>query len=161
MRETPPIILGLSPGTRSMGIAILKDNKLIDWRVKAFAGKWSKEKLERIVRAIQAIVDKNNVAVIGIKIQGQSRSSLGLNQVVVALLGLVERNDIPVHLFTIKEIEHYHCGKRKKNKLELRNYILETYPELFREYEKENRTKRGYYMKIFEAVAVAGCAAQM
>ena len=49
-------ILGISPGTRFIGIAILADGKLVNWQVRSFPGEWSDEKLRVILAAIDTVI---------------------------------------------------------------------------------------------------------
>ena len=44
----PHSILGLSVGTKHIGIVVEDGKELIEWRVRRFRGKWSDDKLDII-----------------------------------------------------------------------------------------------------------------
>ena len=52
MMKKPKTILGINPGAKYLGIAVFQGSELKDWRIKVFKGKWSKEKMDKVLEII-------------------------------------------------------------------------------------------------------------
>ena len=64
MDMIPNVILGISPSTRSLGIAVMRNGDLVDWKTKTFPGKFSKEKVKSIVGVIKEEMEVHRTQVI-------------------------------------------------------------------------------------------------
>jgi Holliday junction resolvasome RuvABC endonuclease subunit len=73
-------MIGISPGTRSVGFAIIKDGTLIDWGVKLFKQEWSNEKLQKIIGVLDVYVQKYQISTVAIKQHPPFRLSDGLEK---------------------------------------------------------------------------------
>jgi RNase H-fold protein (predicted Holliday junction resolvase) len=149
-------VLGISAGTRSLGIAVLKNGELIDWRMKEFKGKWSKKKLNVILLMVQKYVGKYAAEGIALKVPHSKRSSRQLNQLIAALQEFAKENRVKIKTFTIEELEKKFCpvGVRANSRL-LLEYALNEYPFVWPEYSRQKRAKTQYYLKLFEAILSA------
>ncbi len=155
MSTNKSTILGISPGTRTIGMAIYKGKELADYKVKAFCASWSENKYSRILETIQEAITSNEITCIAMKIQRGYKSSSGLMKVVEGIMELAVRFGIQVKTYLIEDL-HKYCSFNSapcQNKSILASYILCKYPELIREYRKCCSTGALYYIKIFEAVA--------
>lgn len=138
-----------------MGIAIIKDTELVEWRMKVFNDNWSQVKLEKILSTLQGIIEKNDVTVIALKVLHSTRSSEGLNQLISAITALTKSKQIALYSCSITDIKA-HCSLLKRcNKGVIVEYVLDKHPELHREYQREQGNLNPYYIKTFEAIAVA------
>lgn len=142
-------ILGIAPGTKTTGIALRRGAHLVEWRVRTWRGLWSIKKCTRIIDAIERTIKRERVGLVALKVSHPSRASHGLKCLEEGLHKRVMELGISVHLCTIN------CLKRcsgQVNKRGLAKVLLEKYPELRHEYEKEKGSSNSYHMKIFEAV---------
>jgi len=148
-------VLGISLGTRFIGIAVLKDRELINWKVLSFQAKWSDEKLKVIVRSITQLVEKNVIDSVAVKIPDDIPISTGFMQLVSGINVLFERKKIEVYYYSLTDLKRHYCKIDTAKKGSLVEYMLERYPDLIREHMKELQNQKPYYDKIFEAVAAA------
>jgi Holliday junction resolvasome RuvABC endonuclease subunit len=160
MRKTPLIILGISPGTRSIGLAVMRDGELIDWRVKTFKGSWTHGKLKDILFALTRYIEYHNVKVIALKKPDIQRSSTGVNQVVSELTVWAKMNRIKGVSFSLQEMKKHFSKEKDFSKEEMIKLVALKYPELYSDYNKEQRNKSEYYEKMFEAIASATCSSK-
>jgi len=84
-------VLGISPGTRLTGLALLRDGELTDWRVKTFKGPWSESKLRDIVFALKTYIDDTGVSVVALKKPDVFRTSNGLERLISELKAFCQR----------------------------------------------------------------------
>ncbi len=48
--------LGISPGARHIGIAVIENNELVDSKVFGYYGRWNDRKLRKIIRKLTDII---------------------------------------------------------------------------------------------------------
>lgn len=148
-------ILGISPGTRTMGIVVWKGREMIDWRVRAFRGSFSDVKLGKVITLIEGYIEDHGVTVLALKLNHKSRSSSGLEEIVSSIIEFAKEKEMAVYQYAIDEIKKCFCEDEINNKMELFEQAVEKIPELLFEYKREMEIERGYYVKMFEAIAVA------
>jgi len=158
--HSTPTILGISPGTRSMGLAVMKAGELIDWRVKTFKGSWTSGKLKDILFVLMQYVETHNVKIIALKKPDVHRSSEGLDQLVSELTVWAKMNRIKVFSYSLHDMKKHFSKEKNFSKAEMIKRIALQYPELYAEYNKEQRNRKEYYVKMFEAIIVATLFAQ-
>lgn len=148
-------VLGISPGARSTGIAVLQKGKLIDWKIQVFQGAWSDKKLQKIMQFIHRYVERNNVSAVAIKIPDELPVSANYIQLVGTINVFFERMGIKPMYYTLSDLKKHYCPKEKINKAILKNCIVAKYPDLLPEFHNEQSNRNSYYEKVFEAVASA------
>lgn len=151
-------ILGISPGTKTMGIAVMKENELLVAVTKNFDGTWSKEKRKNILKVIEKYSVKYQVKVVAIKVNHASRSSKGLIELINAIRKFSAKQSLLHFEYSIEELKQFNFPNVKANKESLLKSMVDIHQELLSEYTKEMRNKDGYYLKLFEAVACAKVA---
>jgi hypothetical protein len=154
MFKNPITIIGINPGTRYLGIAVLKGSELWDWRIKVITGKWSKEKMEKALKIVSYFIDYYDPNVLAIKKLSLCRSSSNLNKLTFRIKDLTERSGLRIYEYSIKDVEAF-FSEEKMNKRKLAEIITSEYPDLFHELNKEKSHKNPYYIRMFEAVALA------
>lgn len=154
MPKKPLTIIGINPGTRYLGICVLSGSELRDWRIKALKGKWSKEKMEKIKGIVSGLIKCYEPDALAIKKLNPNRSSLNLNMLVAGTLELAKRKGLKVLRYSIKDIEAFFSDERI-NKKKLAEIIASQHPVLFNELNKEKTQRNPYYIRMFEAVALA------
>src|ERR1043166_6988042 len=134
-------ILGISPGSRLIGVAVLRGGELIDWRIKTFKGKWGKQKLNIILLSLQRTVKDCGVTVISIKALHPALSSPGIKQIASGLEKQAQAARIKLHCYTIREIKEYCSTMENNNKRTLAKFLADKNPELLCEYNKEKMNR--------------------
>lgn len=151
------VVLGCSPGTRTFGVAIIRDNELLDYEAKTFRGKWAPSKLERILTRIEIIIDIYKIRRIAVKVPDKFPRSIGYNQLIGRLNVLFERKGMNVTYYTLSELKR-HCSPHFEiGKEDLADYIVGKFPELHVRHEPSTGQPNNHHFKVFEAV----CAAKM
>lgn len=148
------VVLGVSPGTRYMGIAILCDRKLVKWKLCSFPKKWTPQKLKTIVSSFENYISKSNTKVIAIKVPDTLPLSKAYIQLVGTINALCESKNIKPVYYTLNDLKIRYCGTQSVNKEWLAQTITLQNPELEKYLNKKNDTGKLHYEKIFEAVAV-------
>jgi RNase H-fold protein (predicted Holliday junction resolvase) len=142
--------LGISLGSRMIGLAVMKYGELEEWQVKCFQDTWSKQKVVIICSAIKKIILHYQVSQVCIKIpQPVSRF---VACVLHAIKRLLEKLGISFSELSLPELKSRFCEDRI-NKTQLAEKILTRFPFLQPLYEKEKKHTTMYYVKLFEAVA--------
>jgi len=138
-----------------MGLAVMKGGELIEWRVKTFKDSWSHGKLKDILFVIMEYVEAYKIKIIVLKKPDMHRSSEGLDKLVSELTVWAKINRMKVVSFTLSEMKRQFSKERNFSKAEMIKQVALQYPELYSEYNKEQRNRREYYVKMFEAIIVA------
>jgi len=154
MPRKPLKILGISPGTRYIGVALFCGSELMDWCVKNIEGKWSKGKIEKAMAVISDLIGQHDPDVLSIKKLHPSRTSSNLNRLVGRIKGLSKRKRIRVYQYSIKELEDFFYPEGRINKRELAEMVATEYPVLSHELNREKAHRNPYHIRMFEAVAL-------
>ena len=149
-------ILGISLGTRRVGMAIGTEQELIDWQIKVFNETYSKKKAKKIWRTIERTIEKHNIQAIGLKFCQKVLRTDGLAHCLEFITDKAISKGIIIYFYDIQTIERYFLKTQPKNKFELATAISNKYPELRREYFKLSKSQ--YQMKVFEAVGAMDLA---
>jgi len=78
MIQEPLKILGINPGMRYLGLAVLYGQELLDWRIKVLDGKWSNEKIKKAIKILSDFFYQYEPTVMVIKKLHPSRRSENL-----------------------------------------------------------------------------------
>jgi len=148
MRKIKNIYLGVSPGTRYIGFAVMRNNDLTDWFVKTFPGTWSSDKLRKMKMLLTRIITSFAISEIAVKVPEDIRRSKALDKVINLIEQIAESRKVTVDVYTIQEIKK---RLKCKNKGELIERMVIKYPELQTEF---NLDSNKYHAKIFEACGV-------
>jgi hypothetical protein len=138
-----------------MGIAVLREGDLADWKVRSLKGKWSKDKLAHIIGVISKHCRYHNVTDIAIKIPDPTRSSRQLDALTRQLLLSAKEKRLPHTIYSLYDLHAFTRKETKRKKQDIAEYVLERYPQVKQEYFKERNNKQEYYSKMFEAVLCA------
>jgi len=147
-------ILGINPGARYVGLAVFHETDLLDWRIKTFTGKWTKEKAEKIIEMLSEHIENYDINALAIKKLHPARTSKNLKILVYKIKNLAKRKRIECESYFIKEIEHVFLDGEKLNKRNLADRVVAEYPMLVHELNIEKSRKNSYFMRAIEAVAL-------
>lgn len=150
-----PAILGISPGTQHVGVAVIKEERLTHSKVQTFRGSWSDAKRKAIMYFLNQSIDGNKVVGVAIKIPDELPVSEAYIQLLGAMNALFERKGIKAVYYTLADLKKHYCPDRKINKAVLAECVAAKYPDLHFELRKEQSNGNPYYHKVFEAVAAA------
>jgi hypothetical protein len=134
-----------------MGYAIMSDGELVDWGVKNFKGKWSKERENKILQIFQRLVIDYQVSGIAIKISRSTQRSRNLERIYLLVRTTTKERRLKLSEFSIEELKQ-NCAKAK-NKQELIQFLKRRFPELNRDLPRKTQDS---YVRQFEAIAVTG-----
>lgn len=149
------VVLGVSLGTRYIGIALFQDRILIDWQIKVFKTAWTKSKKQSIFYCIHDIIVSEKVDIVAIKIPHESRQGQYLKKLISYLTNELKNHAINFCLYDIRKLKHTYLYNQKTNKSDLIQKLIMEHPQLITEYNKELKNKNHYYIKVFEAIASA------
>ena len=155
MNRRPLKIIGINPGTRYLGIAVLDGSELLDWRIKALEGKWSEEKLKKATEILSELFNQYEPNALAIKKLHPSRRTENLLRLSDKIKNFARLKKLKVFQYSIKDIEKSYIVDEKLNKRNLFEALVKFYPELYPELKKEQSYKNPYHTRIFEAVALA------
>jgi hypothetical protein len=152
-------ILGISLGTRLIGMALLHNNELQDWQIKSFKPSWSKQKLHTICSAIELYIEDYGVTHLALKVSVGGIHSPAIVDLMYHIEKLTKEKQVAYSKHTLVQVMQ--ANELKGSKQQLMDAILKKYPDLQTEYFREQKIKMDYYTKVFEAVAVADLVAKM
>jgi len=153
-------IIGINPGTRYLGIAILSGQDLLDWRIKTLGGPWSEEKIRKTVEIVSDLIEQYKPNVLVIKKLHPSRRTENLLRLTDKIKSIARCKDLKVYKYSIKYIEDHFIRDNKLNRRNLIKEIVKLYPILYHDLENEQRHRNQYYSRTFEAVALAAAHSQ-
>lgn len=150
MRQKPNIILGISPGTRAMGWAVLSDGELVDWGVKNFKGKWAKKKENKILNTFEKLLHEYHISKVAMKKICPMQYSRNLKRVNALMKFSVKEKELMLSVISLEKLKQ-HCGK-VRNKQAMVEFLKSKYHEIN---NKPTTKIRVTSIKEFEAIATA------
>ena len=144
-------LLGISPGTRIIGLAVMCDGELVEWKVKTFKATWSGKKRTMILEAIERMRNYYGIEILAIKKIDPLRSSPQLDMLLDAIYDLAKRNKIELYQYSLSDLDY----DDRPTKRQLSERIAGRHPKLRRKLLRERSNRTEYHTKMFEAVAMA------
>lgn len=151
-------VIGISLGTRKMGIAVVDRYSIFDCGVKAFQGVWSARKLQAILTVIEQHIVDYRIERVAIKLPTVSTLTPALTELLKGIEALARKRGISLSKYTLNTLKEVWNSNNRMNKAQLMQRVVEKYPELRNEYEREKKNKIRHYEKVFEAVGVTEVA---
>jgi RNase H-fold protein (predicted Holliday junction resolvase) len=147
-------ILGISIGTTSTAVAILRNGKLLDRELHTYHEVWSDMKLRQIINRYKRYVKKRNVQAIIVKIPPPRKHTKAMKLILKRVEALAKDHHCHFDLITKSEMRHeLHLHVHSTNMLIECARVL--YPDLGALYQKSIMNDHRYYRKLFEAVLAA------
>lgn len=147
------VVLGISIGTRTSGIAIISKDGLVSWNTISFKDKWSEEKGAYIVSRYERYLKKHNATVVVLKIPRMSHHTEAILSLLDRLQSIINQHGCMVIHKTQADIKA--AIPNMKNSRDLMAHAAATYPILIPEQTRELASRNRYHDKMFEAVIVA------
>lgn len=148
-------VLGISLGTRKLGIAVVQGDRVPYFASKAFFGAWSEKKPQRIIALIDRYVSKFQINHIAIKTPRVTVESPKLSALQAIIEQWVIEKGIEIQTYTVTECKQALGLHKRANKEKCMKLLVEQFPPLQSKYEQEMKNKTAHYEKLFEAIAVA------
>lgn len=137
-----------------MGIAVMKDGELMEWKMKTFKGSLSEMKLCAIVQVIEEEISWHGINLLVIRKASEPSLTEGLAQLVSRITAHAIQSGIEVKSYSLDQLKKMCPAEGRVNKRVMIGHVMRTYSSLIQVFEKENRNRTSYYEKLFEAVAV-------
>ena len=158
MPKGPIRILAINPGTKYLGIAVLQDGDLRDWKIKVIPGKWSDRKFLKVQAIITDLFWQYQPDHVALKSLDPSRRSGHLERIVDEIRTIAGKKGIGMHEYAIEDLKRFYSPEERINERQLAELIIADYPALFheldRDWDEEKKRLRKYYSRMFEAVAL-------
>ena len=148
-------ILGIDPGTRFVGVAVVQRGMLVHYQVRSFQGPWSHRKLKVIVANLEKIRKYYGIRHIVVKVPDVFPVTKGFNQLIGSFNVGWGGAGIKLQYHSFSEIKARYCPDDQPTTASLITVMVRRHPELTTEYLKEQKNEEPYYYKIFTAVASA------
>lgn len=149
------VTLGISTNTRLLGLAIINQNALVDYSIHLHKSSWSAWKANEIVTSMEPCVRQYCINRVVLSIPHEHHQTKEYKILVEKIKAYFNQKKIPVYERKAEEIYSEYLPSQKKTKKALMQVLTLQYPQLTLCYHKEIRNKNKYYIKVFEAVAVA------
>lgn len=151
--------LGISLGTRVVGLAATYDGDLSAFRVRTYYSIWSDKKRKSIIADIQRMAVRYRVRQIIIKLPKASNSSRNIQRLLSDLRHLSAQSGIHLSTCTLIDLkERYTASKKGNSKALVRAVIEEHRQPLETLYNEKKRYRSRNYVKMYEAIACLGLA---
>lgn len=149
-------ILGISPGSRYVGIAMLRNGELHQWKIKSYKGIYEPSKVERTLAYIEKLIVLQIVNSIACKVPHPKRTSSVLNKIIQRIQEMAEQYKIDIRIYTIEDLKSLFKMKFS-NKYLLAEYVAKKFPQLNAILIRERKNKVRYHIRTFEAIAAGLC----
>jgi hypothetical protein len=150
------VTLGISTNTRLLGLAIIKQNSLVDYSIHLNKSSWSPSKADNmIVTSLEPCVRQYCITRVVLSIPYVHHQTEAFRQLIYHIRAFFEAKGIPVFAETPEAFYPLYLPGQKKTKKAFMKALTQQFPQLSHYYHKEMRNKSKYYIKLFEAVAVA------
>lgn len=151
-------ILGISLGSRLLGIAVLYDGTLLDFRVRTFYGKWDEKKQADIIATIEKVIVQYRITTVVLKTPKATHCSQSIQNLLDDVRLLSKQMGIKLRVCTVSCLKERYSGNKRANKQVIVQDIIRKYPQhkqLTKIHSKERSNRSAYHIKVFEAIACA------
>ncbi len=148
-------ILGLSPGSRYLGVAVLDDGSLKDWRIIGIDAGCADEKLDRLGRVLAHLLELHHPDVIAMKAAGLHSGSSALAGVTGTIRRFADEHKLGYGIYALDRVKRLLVGEQRANRVRLANELATRYPILYSEIQQRIMRHNSHSLRMFEAVAVA------
>lgn len=157
MPKTQPIILGIDPGARHVGVAVLRGRELLYYGVKTLKkNESSRPATANLEQLITKLAAEYRVDIIALEkvISAQQRKSYV--KVVYENVQLIAgKYDFKLREYSPNLVRNFICSQVKATRRETYRALAEKYPELNRYVSVTRIWQKAYFARLLDAVAVA------
>jgi hypothetical protein len=149
------VTVGISTNTRLLGLAIIKQNTLLDYSIRLYKSSWSPTKADMILASLEPCVRQYCIKKVILSIPYAHHQTENFKILIYRIRDFFEAKGISVIAETPEAIHPLFPEGQKKTKKALMDALCLQFPQLSHCRIRELRNKKKYYGKVFEAVAVA------
>lgn len=156
-RPRPPRVLGLDPGTKHMGAAVLEGHELIYKDVLDLARRSPRGTLARTREVADRVVSdfKPELLVIEQTFFNKGRYATLLRMVTDEITALAEQRGLEVLSLAPSTVKKAMTGNGHASKRDVAKVVCKGYPDLRAFVGCDRRWKERYHSNMFDAIAVA------
>jgi Holliday junction resolvasome RuvABC endonuclease subunit len=150
--------LGIDPGMREMGYAVVDDNELVYFGVHTFKRRRPpKALMTEGERVVGELIDscKPSRVVIGEASAARWKRSPRLRLLIGTMKRHARRRGAPVTSYPLTQVKEIIAGDRTATKQKLIDEVVTAYPFLAKHRESDVMSGEKYWENMFEAVALA------
>jgi hypothetical protein len=148
-------ILGISTNTRLVGVAIIDEGKLREYSIRLYKSSWSPAKATKIITGLKSSVSRYSVKKVVLSIPPEHHQTKEFKFLRNRIAAYFSKKGIPLIEAPPETLEALVPEDEKKVKQTLMKVLASRFPELHAYRQKELRNNHVYYIKMFEAIAVA------
>src|SRR6185312_11297199 len=137
-----------------LGLAVFKENTLVDYFLKLHKAKWSSNKQELILASIASCLAHYAIAEVIMLLPADHCQTEDFKKLQSAIESFALEKGIQTVTYQATDIYHALGNPIKRTRNALMRRLVSFYPELEKYHDKELGNKNKYYVKLFEAVAV-------
>lgn len=148
------VILGISANSRVLGLAIVENNQLIDFKVQLYKERWSAVKANKMIASLHSSIQEHTIKSVAVTIPHAHYTTPATKALVTRIKAHCRKKKIRFSTCDPATL-HCLCEASKAKKKALMSAMVSRYPELEILYKKELKNRNRYYHKLFEAVGAA------
>jgi hypothetical protein len=149
------VTLGISSNTRLVGMSIINEGKLREYSIRAYKSSWSTAKATKIIASLEACVSRYSVNTVVLSIPPKVDQTKEFKLLWKRIKRQLKKKDIPLVEAPPATLLALVPEGELKVKRSLIEALANHFPELRYYYQKVLESNRKYYIKMFEAIAVA------
>lgn len=155
MLSSAPIILGIDPGARQIGVSVLKNEELVFYAVKTFRRKNRADSLRKLRLIIKRLITDYDVGIIALEKVVFVQQQRSFVKIVAEEIGsFIKRENLLLFEYNPKYIRQKICGLERPIKRNTALILSQKYFELARYFDLPRRWQRTYFALLFDAIAV-------
>jgi hypothetical protein len=147
--------LGISTNTRLVGMAIISEGRLTEYAIRLHKSPWSAMKANQIVTSLEPGVRRYSVKKVVLSIPPEHHQTREFKLLRARIVRYFAKKGIPLVEASPETLLAFMPAGERKVKQTLMDALVSHFPELDYYRQKELRNNHKYYIKMFEAIAVA------
>lgn len=148
-------ILGVSTNTRLLGLAVIQQERLIDYSIHLHKSPWSTRKADKILAHLEPCVRRYSITRVVLSIPHAYHQTKAFRFLVACFRRYCAGKHLPLVTQPAAALPTLCQAQQAKTRKALMHTLCLRYPELRYYYLKELRNRRSYYHKLFDAIGVA------
>ena len=153
--------LGISTNTRLLGFAVINQGSLVDYAMHLHKQSWSPSKATQIIAKLEPCVRRYCIKSVVLSIPYAYHQTKEWKYLTARIRKHFAAKGISVYSEKIETLYSLSAPQQKKTKKAFMQAVAERFPEMHYCLYKELRNKSKYYIKVFEAIAIAALHEQI
>jgi len=150
-----PIVLGIDPGARQIGVAIFCGEELQFYAVKSFKKRSRQETLRKLRKVIEKMISAYRVEVVALeKVVYVQQNKSFVKTVYEEIKDFLEKREILFYEYHPRLIRQVICQNEKPTKRNTALLLSQKYNELVRYFSVPRLWQKRYFALLFDAIAV-------